>query len=109
MTTVKIQVYPGAIPALQDQVHPDGVPFRWLETLVEKIREIVAEGDQATCYVQNTNGLVVTYDKTLGPLEELQLKLATWEGLAHQARGLLPREGEMMTLDQSEALRKLLA
>lgn len=108
MRTVAVQLYPGAISELQDQVHPDGVPFRWLEALVENTQRLVAERDQASCLVQNVNGLVVTYNKTLSPLEESQMQVAEFSELANQVRKLLPREGEAMTPEEVAALRAVL-
>lgn len=108
MRAVAVQLYPGGISELQDQVHPNGVPFRWLEALVENIQRLVAEGDQASCLIQNVNGLVVTYNKTLSPLEESQMQVAEFSDLANQVRRLLPREGEAMTPQEADSLRAVL-
>ena len=86
----------------------DGIPFRWLASLVEKVRAIVPDDEEGTCKVHGAAGLTFTYEHTLSPQEELEDRLGAITSAANRARALLPRKGEPMTAEQVDALRELL-
>ena len=85
----------------------DGVPFRWLSSLVEKVRTVVPDDEEATCMVRGAAGLTFEYVHTLSPLEELQARLEVLSDKAAQIRTLIPREGGL-TEQQTQMLRELI-
>jgi hypothetical protein len=86
----------------------DGVPFRWLESMVSKVRALVPDDEEGTCKVHGAANLTFAYEHTLSPQEELEDRLGAITAAANRARALLPRKGEPMTAEQVDALRELL-
>ncbi len=71
----------------------DGIPFRWLTSLVEKVRAIVPDDEEASCVVLGAAGLTFSYEHTLTPTEQLQATIAEMQAKAAQIKALLPIEG----------------
>lgn len=110
MSVVKrIQIYPSQqVPALEPR--PEGVPFRWLESLVSKLRAAIDDAEEGTCLITGVEGLRAYYDHTLSPLESAQDIAQALEKRLAQISSMLPHEGEglMMSADEVNNLRKLL-
>ena len=85
----------------------DGVPFRWLTSLVEKVRALVPDDEEGTCVVRGASGLTFAYEHTLTQAEELQSRLDDMESRAAQIKSLLPRDGAL-SVEQTQQLRELL-
>ena len=108
MTTKKLQLR--AIDLMPDLATrgPEGVPFRWLESLVEKVKAAVPDTEEVSCKVHNAQSLVFGYEHVLTPAEQLQEDLDVLKGKAAQILVMLPRDGESMTAEQVKLLRKLI-
>jgi hypothetical protein len=86
----------------------DGVPFRWLESMVSKVRALVPDDEEGTCKVHGAANLTFAYEHTLSPQEELEDLLGALTSAVDGVKALLPRKGEPMTAEQVDALRELL-
>lgn len=86
----------------------DGVPFRWLDSLVKRIQATVPDAEEATCRVVGLENLTITYDHLLTEQEEMAEELANLRSVTGQIRMLLPREGEAMTPAEVSVLRSAL-
>jgi len=114
MSTTRIQLFPGdAIPSFQaksGRAIGEGVPFRWLEALVQDIQtHIPDQQEQTTCMVFGTEHLRVEYDHTLSPEEALQAQVGDLAERMREVRGLLPRPGETLPPDTAARIAALLA
>ena len=85
----------------------DGIPFRWLTSLVEKVRAIVPDDEEASCVVLGAAGLTFSYEHTLTPTEQLQATIAEMQRRAEQIKALLPIEGGVSAA-AADKLRELL-
>jgi hypothetical protein len=85
----------------------DGVPFRWLQSLVEKVRAIVPDDEESTCMVHGAAGLTFTYQHTLTAAEQLQATIESMQATADRIKALLPRDGPL-SAEQADKLRELL-
>ena len=85
----------------------DGVPFRWLTSLVEKARAAVPDDEEASCVVLGAQGLTFRYEHTLTPTEQLQATIAEMQRRAEQIKALLPIEGGV-SAEAADKLRELL-
>lgn len=84
-----------------------GIPFRWLESLVSKVRAIVPDSEEASCKVHGAAGLTFSYQHALTEVEQLQATIADMQTRAAQMRELLPIEGGL-SADRADKLRELL-
>ena len=85
----------------------DGIPFRWLTSLVEKVRAIVPDDEEASCVVLGAAGLTFSYEHTLTPTEQLQATIAEMQRKEMLLRSLLPLEGGL-SAEAADKLRELL-
>lgn len=85
----------------------DGIPFRWLTSLVEKVRSIVPDDEEASCKVHGAAGLTFTFEHTLTPTEQLQATVESMQSTAAQIKALLPIEGGVSPA-VADKLRELL-
>ena len=85
----------------------DGIPFRWLTSLVEKARAAVPDDEEASCVVLGAQFLTFSYEHTLSPVEELQAAVAEMQATAEQIKALLPIEGGV-SAQAADKLRELL-
>ncbi len=85
----------------------DGVPFRWLTSLVEKVRAQVPDDEESSCVVRGAEGLTFEYQHTLSETEQLQATIAEMQATAEQIRALLPIEGGV-SAQAADKLRELL-
>ena len=85
----------------------DGIPFRWLVSLVEKVRAIVPDTEEESCLVHGAGGLTFTYEHLLTPIEDAEEKLQAMRNVAEQIKNLLPETGALSE-QQTAELRKLL-
>lgn len=85
----------------------DGVPFRHLSSLVEQVRRIVPDDEEASCMVRGAQHLTFQYEHVLTPIERVQADLDDLLAKADQIRRMLPRDGAL-TSEQTDALRLLL-
>lgn len=113
MNQKRIHLYPTAtFPSLLGKAGrspSEGVPFRWLETLVQEIKaRIPDEEEQKTCMVYGTEALRAEYNHTLSPVEALTERVEDLEARRREAKGLLPREGETLRPEELARLRQLL-
>lgn len=101
------QIYPSpAVPALD--VREGGVPYRWLEALVQNIkRTLNSEEEENSCRFHGMEHLRATYDKTLSPLDQALKATATLEERLREIRGLLPRDGEAVPPDVLARIKQL--
>lgn len=100
------KIYPSqVIPAFE--LRPEGIPFRWLESLVESLKRHVPAHEQDTCMLQGYEHLTVYYSHTLSPLEEALAAREELETRLREIRGLLPRPGEEPTPEVWARLRVL--
>lgn len=87
----------------------DGVPLRWLESLVKEcLRRIPTEGERNSALVFGMEHLRVTYIDELTPEEQMRDELADLSRKLAAVQSLLPRQGETMTAEQVAALREAL-
>ncbi len=93
------------IPGLNSE--GEGVPFRWLSSLVEKVKAIVPDDEEASCKVHGAAGLTFSYEHTLTPTEELQATVADMQATAAQIKALLPIEGGV-SAQAADKMRELL-
>jgi len=84
----------------------DGIPFRWLTSLVEKVRAVVPDDEEDTCKVYGAAGLAFRYEHRLTEQEVLAEKIAALEAKLQAVRGLLPASGPV-SID-GERLREIL-
>ena len=84
-----------------------GVPFRWLTSLVEKVKAQVPDDEEASCVVLGAQGLTFRYEHTLTPTEQLQATVAEMQAKAEQIKALLPIEGGV-SAEAADKLRELL-
>lgn len=85
----------------------DGVPFRHLSSLVEQVRRIVPDDEEASCMVRGAQHLTFQYEHVLTPIERVQADLDDLRAKADQIKAMLPRDGAL-TSEQTDALRLLL-
>jgi hypothetical protein len=85
----------------------DGVPFRWLTSLVEKVKAQVPDDEEASCVVLGAQGLTFRYEHTLTPTEQLQATIAEMQRKSEQIKALLPIEGGV-SAQAADKLRELL-
>ena len=85
----------------------DGIPFRWLTSLVEKVKAQVPDDEEASCKVFGAEGLTFRYEHTLTPTEQLQATIAEMQRRAEQIKALLPIEGGV-SAEAADKLRELL-
>lgn len=85
----------------------DGIPFRWLTSLVEKVKAQVPDDEEASCVVLGAQGLTFSYEHTLTPTEQLQATVAEMQSKAAQIKALLPIEGGV-SAQAADKLRELL-
>ena len=85
----------------------DGVPFRWLTSLVEKVKAQVPDDEEASCVVLGAQGLTFRYEHTLTPTEQLQATIAEMQRKSEQIKALLPIEGGVSPA-AADKLRELL-
>lgn len=85
----------------------DGIPFRWLTSLVEKVRAQVPDDEESSCVVRGAAGLTFEYQHTLTQTEQLQATVAEMQAKAAQIKTLLPIEGGV-SADAADKLRELL-
>ena len=85
----------------------DGVPFRWLTSLVEKVKAQVPDDEEASCVVLGAQGLTFRYEHTLTPTEQLQATIAEMQRKSEQIKALLPIEGGVSPT-VADKLRELL-
>ena len=85
----------------------DGVPFRWLTSLVEKVKAQVPDDEEASCVVLGAQGLTFRYEHTLTPTEQLQATIAEMQRKSEQIKALLPIEGGIPA-QAADKLRELL-
>lgn len=85
----------------------DGVPFRWLTSLVEKVKAQVPDDEESSCVVRGAAGLTFEYQHTLSDVEQLQATVAEMQRRAEQIKALLPIEGQL-SAQATEKLRELL-
>ena len=93
------------IPGLNDEYA--GVPFRWLTSLVEKVKAQVPDDEEASCKVHGAAGLTFTFEHTLSDVEQLQATVADMQAKAEQIKTLLPIEGGVSPA-VADKLRELL-
>ena len=84
-----------------------GVPFRWLTSLVEKVKAAVPDEEQATCRVFGAEGLTFKYLHTLSEVEQLQDTVAEMQRQLGNIKTLLPIEGGVAPA-VADKLRELL-
>ena len=85
----------------------DGVPFRWLSSMVEKVRAQVPDDEESSCVVRGAAGLTFEYQHTLTQTEQLQATIEDMQAKAAEIRALLPIEGQL-SASATEKLRELL-
>lgn len=85
----------------------DGIPFRWLTSLVEKVKAQVPDDEEASCVVLGAQGLTFRYEHTLSETEQLQATIAEMQATAAQIKALLPIEGGL-SAEAADKLRELL-
>ena len=85
----------------------DGVPFRWLASIMEKVKAAVPDEEQATCRVFGAEGLTFKYLHTLSEVEQLQDTVAEMQRQLGNIKALLPIEGGV-SADAADKLRELL-
>lgn len=85
----------------------DGIPFRWLSSMVEKVRSVVPDDEEGSCMVRGAAGLTFEYQHTLSDVEQLQATVAEMQRRAEQIKALLPIEGQL-SAQATEKLRELL-
>ena len=85
----------------------DGIPFRWLVSLVEKVRTLVPDTEEESCKVHGAAGLTFTYEHVLTKVEEAEDELTILRSAADEIRGLIPETGPMSDA-QLKRLRELL-
>jgi len=85
----------------------EGVPFRWLNSLVEKVQAQVPDDEESTCLVHGAAGLTFTFEHTLSEVEKLQATIADMQSTAAQIKALLPIEGGV-SAQAADKLRELL-
>ena len=83
------------------------VPFRWLTSLVEKVKAQVPDDEESTCLVHGANGLLFSFTHTLSEVEQLQATIAEMQSTAAQIKALLPIEGGV-SAQAADKLRELL-
>ncbi len=93
------------IPGLNSE--GEGVPFRWLTSLVEKVKAQVPDDEESTCLVHGANGLLFSFTHTLSETEQLQATVAEMQAKASQIKALLPIEGGVSPA-VADKLRELL-
>ena len=86
----------------------DGIPFRWLTSLVEKVRAQVPDDEESSCVVRGAAGLTFEYQHTLSDVEQLQATVAEMQRQIGNIKTLLPIEGGV-SADAADKLRELLA
>lgn len=87
--------------------HEGGIPFRWLESLVQKVRALVPDNEEPTCMAHNADRLAFSYEHILTEVEQLQDALAALRFKSAQICALMPPEGSL-TADQTQMLREIL-
>ena len=85
----------------------DGIPFRWLTSLVEKVRAQVPDDEESSCVVRGAAGLTFEYQHTLSDVEQLQATVAEMQRQIGNIKTLLPIEGGV-TPAVADKLRELL-
>ncbi|MBK8858843.1 MAG: hypothetical protein IPN11_14515 [Opitutaceae bacterium] len=85
----------------------DGIPFRWLTSLVEKVRAQVPDDEESSCMVHGAAGLTFSYEHTLSETEQLQATIAEMQRKEMLLRSLLPLEGGLGA-EAADKLRGLL-
>ena len=85
----------------------DGVPFRWLTSLVEKVKAQVPDDEESSCVVRGAAGLTFEYQHMLTQTEQLQATIEDMQRRAEQIKALLPIEGQL-SAQATEKLRELL-
>ena len=85
----------------------DGIPFRWLSSLVGKVKSIVPDDEESSCRVHGAAGLTFTYSHTLTEVEQLQATVADMQATAEQIKAMLPIEGGVAPA-VADKLRELL-
>ena len=85
----------------------NGIPFRWLTSLVEKAKTQVPDDEEASCKIFGAEGLTFRYEHTLTPTEQLQATIAEMQRKSEQIKALLPIEGGVSPA-VADKLRELL-
>ena len=109
MTARRIQIYPSVqVPALEQR--PEGIPFRWLESLVLSLRAHIADDEEQTCMVTGVEQLRAYYDHLLTPIEDAQARVDALSSTLDRIERMLPRQGEglQMQAGDVDVLRELL-
>lgn len=111
------QIYPTAeLPGLLAQsgrTPEQGVPLRWLETLVSRVRSHIlktggTESEADSVLVFGAEHLTARYTDELTALEQLQDQVSAQSETLAALRTLLGRAGEAMTIEQLDAVRQAL-
>ncbi len=108
----KITIYPTErLPSLlakSGRSPTDGVPFRWLESLVQSIRAAITDdAEEATCMMYGTEHLVAVFDHTLEPLEVAQRENEALRRRIASALAIVENDG-LTAEAKGKALRDLL-
>ena len=85
----------------------DGIPFRWLSSMVEKVRAQVPDDEEGSCMVRGAAGLTFEYQHTLSDVEQLQATVAEMQRQIGNIKTLLPIEGGVSPA-VADKLRELL-
>lgn len=91
-----------------DLIHKreSGVPFGWLQSVVQKVLERVPEAEETSLKIHGLEGVSFTYEHRLTEVEVLAEKVAALESKLQAVRGLLPASGPV-SID-GERLREIL-
>lgn len=113
MTFKTVPIYPTQrIPSMAAQSGRDsaeGLPLRWLESLVQTIlRSVPDEAERNTLRLFGAEHLRVEYDHTLTPLELAQDRAAMAEDLLQELRRAMPRPGVPIGPEAQQRLSDLL-
>ncbi len=87
----------------------EGVPLRWLVAFVQECeRKIPTSTERDSARVSGMDKLVVVYTDELTPEEQMRDELVSLKAMHAAAMSALPRDGEAMTAEQVQALRRAL-
>lgn len=87
--------------------HGEGVPFRWLTSMVEKVRAAVPDDEEQTCFVHGAAGLTFVFEHQLTEVESLRDELSSLQAKAAAIKALFHPDGTLVT-GAAEKLRELL-
>ena len=87
----------------------DAMPAGWLTTFVDRCKAAIPSSEWPTARVRGAAGLYIEYQHAMTREEVREEKLAQYEAARDELRALLARDGDTVSTETLNAIRRMLA